>query len=262
MTPDWYDLLGLPRDASADEIRDEWKTSIADLDPGNERFREFNQAAEVLLDPERRSVYDAQLASEEAARLERMTELSTPPGESPSSEGRGLAMVTLVAAGLVTVAVVAMTIFAWTRPAPVVASEQASSFAWIRPAQVDERAAQNAAEAAIVPVLSFDYRHLEADASAARGYLTEDYRAKYDQTFALVEQNAPGIQTVVSADVIASGIVRSSDDRVDVLLFVNRPTTNKADTEPVIYRDQVTARMLLVGDRWLIDDLITTPASQ
>ena len=31
----------------------------------------------------------------------------------------------------------------------------------------------------------------------------------------------------MTAEVVASGIVRSGDDRVQVLVFVNRPTTNK-----------------------------------
>ena len=50
--PSWYDLLGVEPDASADEIRAAWKAAIADLDPGDRRFRALNQAAEVLLDPD------------------------------------------------------------------------------------------------------------------------------------------------------------------------------------------------------------------
>ena len=42
---------------------------------------------------------------------------------------------------------------------------------------------------------------------------------------------------------VASGIVRSGEDRVQVLVFVNRPTTNKPTTEPVVYKDQVTVTM-------------------
>ena len=50
------------RDASADEIRAAWRAAIADLDPTDRRFGAYNQAAEVLLDPERRAAYDAELA--------------------------------------------------------------------------------------------------------------------------------------------------------------------------------------------------------
>ena len=61
---------------------------------------------------------------------------------------------------------------------------------------------------------------------------------------------------------IASGIVRSGEDRVSVLLFVNRPTTNKQHPEPTVYNDQVTVTMQKVGDEWLVDDLVTTPVGR
>ena len=66
---------------------------------------------------------------------------------------------------------------------------------------------------------------------------------------------------MVTAEVIASGIVRSGDDRVSVLVFVNRPTTNKQIKQPVVYKDQVTVTLQRVGDSWLVDDLVTSPAA-
>ena len=59
--------------------------------------------------------------------------------------------------------------------------------------------------------------------------------------------------------VSTSGIVRASDERVQVLVFVDRPTTNKLSAEPVVYKDQVTLSMQLVDGEWLVDDLITSP---
>ena len=50
--PNLYDLLDVDRSASEAEIRAAWKAEIADLDPTDRRFRMYNQAAEVLLDPE------------------------------------------------------------------------------------------------------------------------------------------------------------------------------------------------------------------
>ena len=123
-------------------------------------------------------------------------------------------------------------------------------------------AAQAAAERAIVPVLSYDYETLEADQKRAASYLTSSYRADYDQLFGVISDNAPSTQTKVSAQVVGSGIVRSGEDRVDVLVFVDRPTTNKLTPEPVIYKDQVTVTMQKVGDDWLIDNLVTSPAAQ
>ena len=90
--------------------------------------------------------------------------------------------------------------------------------------------------------------------------MTDDYRAEYAKLFEVIKANAPETGTQVSTEVIASGVVRSGDDRVSVLVFVNRPTTNKQLEEPVVYKDQVTVTMQRVGDDWLVDDLVTSPA--
>ena len=61
----------------------------------------------------------------------------------------------------------------------------------------------------------------------------------------------------VSNVVIASGIVRSGDDRVQVLVFVNRPTLRADKTEPEIFRDQVVMTMEKQDGDWLVDDMDT-----
>lgn len=63
--PTLYDILGVPRDASPEEIRAAWRDAADRFAPGEggstRQFRLFNEAAEVLLDPERRREYDASL---------------------------------------------------------------------------------------------------------------------------------------------------------------------------------------------------------
>ena len=108
-------------------------------------------------------------------------------------------------------------------------------------------------------MLSYDYESLEADQREAQALMTGGYREEYDKLFTVLEDNAPQTQTKVSASVVASGVVRASDDRVQVLVFVDRPTTNKLNAEPVVYKDQVTVSMQRVDGDWLVDDLITSP---
>jgi curved DNA-binding protein CbpA len=70
--PDLYQLLGVPRDASREEIAQAWRRRAraehpdarpADADaPG--RFRAFAEAYQVLGDPGRRAAYDRALARE------------------------------------------------------------------------------------------------------------------------------------------------------------------------------------------------------
>lgn len=277
MTPSWYDLLDVAPDASEVEIRAAWKAAIVDLDPTDRRFRVYNQAAEVLLDPKRRAQYDAELASQPtdeeapaAATIEggeaatgggaatglvgRLRRPRKPKEATPATpvthevpSRRGVPGWVLAVLAVLTAASVGVAAWLWFEEPSDATVEEST------------RAAQSAAERAIGPILSYDYRQLDEDQAAAESYMTSDYRTQYDQLFAVVKQNAPGTRTVVTGKVVSSGIVRSGSDRVEVLLFVDQPTTNKQHKTPVVYKNQVRAQMEKVGGDWLVDCLITTP---
>lgn len=276
MTPSWYDVLGVDPDADAEEIRTAWRSAIADLDPGDRRFRALNQAAEVLLDPARRAQHDADLAADDAptAPVEvaqalaaavtapaagpddpaPVPAMSPPAGPAGGTGDDGIAPAPRVVPtwALLVAGAAAIALFV---TAVVIGFTGGSSTA------VDDAAAEQAEQAAvraIAPVLSYDYRRLDENAAAARTYMTASYQKQYDQTFAVVKENAPGLQAVVSAEVVDAGIVRTGPDRVDVLVFVNRPTSNKRTSTPVVFKDQVTVTMVREGDGWLIDDLATS----
>jgi Mce-associated membrane protein len=260
----WYDLLDVAPDASEAEIRAAWKSRVADLDPTDRTFRVYNQAAEVLLDPARRAAYDAEQRAQQQAqqRAEQQAgerdEERTPGTPAPASvvapgtpaRQRWLVPAWLLAAVavLTALAVAACVWVATTRPSDAAVREST-------------RAAQSAAERAIGPILSYDYRRLDQDQKAAESYMTPGYRTKYGQLFEVIKENAPRTQTRVTTEVADSGVIRSGEDRVDVLLFVDRPTTNKQTTRPQVYKDQVTARMQRVGDDWLVDCLLTSTSN-
>ena len=258
MIANFYDLLDVAPDATEAEIRAAWRSAIAELDPADRRFRVYNQAAEVLLDPQRRRAYDDQLAASTEAqeraeeRAEPDAEVVAEVGERPDSSGgstrREVPTWALAVLAAVTAVAVAASAWLW--------------FAVPSDASVEEsaRAARSAAERAIVPILSYNALHLEEDKKAAQAYMTSDYLEKsYDKMFAVIEQNAPGTKTIVRTEVIRSGIVRSGADRVQVLLFLDRPTTNKQTTEPIVYHDQATVTMQRVDGEWLVDDLVSSP---
>jgi Mce-associated membrane protein len=245
-TPTWYDLLGVAPDATVDEIRAAWRSAIADLDPTDRRFGPLNQAAEVLLDPQRRAAYDAELAPalpspEQSLEQDPVTADSAPVRERrvvPSWLLVGVAVVTLLLGGAA--AVVAAT----------VPSDRS----------VDEAsgAARAAAERAIVPILSYDAGDLEASKTAAEGYLTGSYRKEYAKLFdGVIAANAPSTGTVVHAELVRSGVVRADDDRVQVFLLVDQSRTNKADKKPVVYKNWVTVTMEQVDGDWLVSGLDT-----
>jgi Mce-associated membrane protein len=246
-TPSWYDLLGVEPDASADEIRAAWKSAIADLEPTDRRFRTLNQAAEVLLDPELRAEYDHSLAPAEPTVVER--EEAAPATEAASEQtavpGRVIPAWLLAALGILTAVLVGLCV--WQAGEPT--DEQ------VKDATTD---AQAAAERAIVAIVSYDYRSLDDDQAKASAYMTEDFGKDYEALFAVIRENAPETKTILTTDVVASGVVRSGDDRVQVFMFINNPRTNAEITTPEVGRNQVTVTMEKVGDDWLVDDLKTT----
>nr|WP_246289887.1 DnaJ domain-containing protein [Nocardioides marinus] len=267
-------MLDVDRDASSEEIRTAWRAAIADLDPSDRRFRSLNQAAEVLLDPASRAAYDAGLEGPDTAAPERS------PAAVPTAEaGEEPAVVTTSASGaapkpatrrlplvpawaLVVLAVLAGLALTVAVVAAARAPEPVTEKGGVLLEESAEQA-RAAAVRAIVPVLSYDYRRLDEDAAAARSYMTSAYQDdKYDPLFSLIEDNAPETQTVVGAQVVDSAVVRTGKDRVDVLLFVDRPTTNKQVSDPVVYKDQVTVTMARVDGQWLVDGLQTSPIQE
>ncbi len=262
--PSCYDVLDVDRDASSDEIREAWRSAIVDLTPADRRFRLYSQAAEVLLDDERRAAYDAELAPAEIEpatvpgpdlapgppRAEEAEAVaSAAPAEvEPAGSVRSRVVPTwlLIGLALLVAASVGLATYLLSQPSEAAVEEATGT-------------ARTAAERAAVPLLSYDFRSLDGDQEAAHGVITSEYRSDYDDLFELIRENAPSTKTAVDVQVIGSSIVRAGEDRVEILLFVNRPTTNKATKEPVVYKDQVTLTMERVGDEWLVDDLATSP---
>jgi DnaJ-class molecular chaperone len=82
---DYYDLLGVPRDAALVDIRRAFRRLAMkyhpDLNPEPEadaRFRALNAAQEVLCDPQRRLIYDrfGPLGREQPPYYEDLSDLS------------------------------------------------------------------------------------------------------------------------------------------------------------------------------------------
>lgn len=257
-TPSWYDLLGVAPDATSDEIRAAWRGQIADLDPTDRRFGVLNQAAEVLLDPSRRAAYDAELApapavAEPGSEHEPVVEpepdaaVVSPGADAPS--GARVAMVPgwlLLAVAVLTLALVATAVVLWVRE-PSAGDVEA-----------DARAAQAAAERAVVPILSYDATQLDESKAAAQQYLTGKLREDYDRIFTgLIEKNAPATETVVTATLVRSSIVRADEGHAQIFLLVNQTRTNKKYTEPEVYKNWVTLTMDEVDGSWLVADMAT-----
>lgn len=276
VNPTLYDVLGVSPDADPDEIKTAWRDAAERFEPGtgasSAQFHLFNQAAEVLLDPARRSAYDAQLAVD----IERSSAASIPPAmayetntntepatetpdvgpgaRSPDSPGRVIRfrIIPFWALGvlaLLAVLAMASAIYLFTDYQRASAYEEA----------LDQ--APSSAERAAEAILSYDYESLDSDRDAASRFLTSDYSDEYGDTFdSLVRENATATRAKVEAEVLASSsMLQSGDespDRIPVLLFVNQTTLSTANSgEPTLALNRVRLDMVNIDGTWLVDHI-------
>ncbi len=245
-----YDVLDVEPTSTPGEIRAAWRAAVAELDPTDRRFRVYHQAAEVLLDPRRRASYDADIERGRSDTAE------------PERNGRSETEASVLARpdrwtrrrvpGWLLVAVAGLTAVVLGFVGVALATPSGAAV------QSDTDAAQAAAEKAIVPILSYDAGALDRSEEQATAVMTSSEQEQYRKLFAVIRQNAPRTATVVRAQYVSSGVVRTGTDQVDVLVFVNQRTTNRTHPRvPVVYKSQVTVTMVRAGGEWLVDALHT-----
>ena len=89
--------------------------------------------------------------------------------------------------------------------------------------------AVRAAAPAATRILSYDYRHLDADFAAGKALTTGAFSGQYARTTGdAVRSLATQTKATVVAQVASTGVQQASADRVVVLLFVNQTTTSTA----------------------------------
>ncbi len=259
-----YDVLDVEPDATADEIQAAWKRAIADLGPGDRRFRAYNDAAEVLLDPERRTAYDADLGAGAVepesdpvvtkAKPEPDADTEPEPEPEPdaqpvdSSERSGIATWVLATVGLVAAAVLAVTIVIWAQHG---GDDKKAAL----DTEKNAAAALTAAEKASVPVLSYDYRTFDAGIADAESYMTTSYAAQHSQLMNDLRDDATEQKAIVEAEFKGSAIVRVTDDRADILVLINQ-VIQKADAADFVLPVWATLQMVLEDGTWQVDSIV------
>ena len=274
-TPTWYDALGVPRDATADQIKAAWRDATDRFEPGSGgQFKMFNEAAAVLLDPEARRRYDATLPPERGRRRTCRADRRRPhpraapaapsatPVDEPAPEaartGRGGFLVrTLGGLGALTLGILGVLTLAVVVIAVVLGVKVHQEAGVITTRDEAPAAAERAAKA----MLSYDYRTLPADRERAGGYLTDGFKKTYLKNFALLEKQKDGTpgaavqtKTVVTSSVLGSGVMDAEDNDARVLVFVNQ-VSKRPGADPQIFQNRVAMKMEKVGDRWLVDNL-------
>ncbi len=274
-SPTWYDVLGVPRDATAQEIKDAWRTATDKFEPGSGsggQFRMFNEAADVLLDPTRRAAYDDELdgsdvGAEVLTEVPPTAEAELPPAPPPPAiekkqrvkkprksapTGEPASRTALIVAAVLALLLVAAIVVA------VVVGLKLRTESQVADAR-DEAPA--AAERAAKVVLAYNYKTLPADQKRAEAYLTKSFGKEYAKNFTLLakqKDGTPGVavqtKTVVTSSVLGSGVMDAQADKVRVLVYVNQVST-RPGRDPQIFQNRAAMTMEKVGDRWLVDDL-------
>ncbi|MFE7226276.1 J domain-containing protein [Nocardioides sp. NPDC057577] len=122
-------------------------------------------------------------------------------------------------------------------------------------------AALEAAKKAAVPLLSYDYSKMDESKAAAHEVMTSSEKKDYDRIFAVLVDNVPETKTVVKTlKPVDAGVIRVSEDAVQVLVLVDRQVTNAQQTTPIGYQEYAMLTMAKVGDEWLVDKLETQPS--
>jgi hypothetical protein len=115
-----------------------------------------------------------------------------------------------------------------------------------------------AASAAMVDVLSYDYRRFDADVARAEARLTGAFRQQYHSTqMDTVKRTAVRYKATVKADVVAAGAIDADAgaDQATVLVFVDQTASNSKLSAPRIDKSRVRLQMRRVDGRWLIAQL-------
>ncbi|QWC86134.1 hypothetical protein KLP28_05310 [Nocardioidaceae bacterium] len=261
-TRDAYDVLDVPRSATPEEVRAAWSSRVTALDPSKDSATlvELNAAAETLLDPTRRATLDRELEAREAAETAAAAAAQDPATEPSGKQaarrprrrllGTGAGLVLLVALSVAATVALVLAVLLGQQAEDAQALEEA----W----EVVPATATQAAEA----VLGYDYEQLDADAQAARQWLTPAYRREYDAQFQQLEESAVEQEVRVAAQAYAAGIVAitpledGAPQEASVLLFVDQ-TRTVAGEEELPVANRVRFDMVQRDGRWLIDDIVT-----
>ncbi|MGN6612454.1 MAG: hypothetical protein ACTHLJ_11815 [Angustibacter sp.] len=116
--------------------------------------------------------------------------------------------------------------------------------------------AVRAARTAATAILSYDYRHLDADFAKGRALTAPPFAEQYAKTTAeAVKQVATDTKASVVAQVAAAGVEQAAEHRVVVVLFVNQTTTSTRLERPQVDQNRVEMTMVERDGRWLVSQV-------
>jgi len=114
-------------------------------------------------------------------------------------------------------------------------------------------AALKAVQSDMETLLSYDYREIDTAVQERADLVTGDFAERYAR---LVEdQVAPAAKkhkVVTRTEVATASVVDATEDRVDLLLFINQVSATKASDTPVLSGSRIRVEMRLVDGTWRV----------
>lgn len=138
--------------------------------------------------------------------------------------------------------------------APEEITSAESAGAAVASTSVKEVVREVAAEAA-TRAYSYAWDTLAEDRSDARALMTATMQRRYDRTMAGVATSSRREHTVVSADVVETGLVSATASHARVLVFVNQRTSADDLPEPRLDLDRVLVTLERVDGEWKVSEL-------
>lgn len=288
---DPYEVLGVGPDATEDQVRKAWRKKITAIGPGSATFAALNDAAELLLDADRRRAYDAEVAAKREAETAAATPLSDDAAEAPSAAADIVAPAspqpgatragmlsgwrgTAVVAGVIAVLAVALAVWQGISyathdsppAAPGTGGVAAGDFA--QPVSV-QTAVLSTVRTGLPAVLSYSYDSMAAAQANADRFLAPRLRTSLAASYQrlIAGGTPPGCthalppiatsKTVVTATVVQAGIVSVGANVAQVGAFVNQTTTTATQAAKTT-QNRVLVSLVKQNGTWLID-LMSVP---
>jgi Mce-associated membrane protein len=107
---------------------------------------------------------------------------------------------------------------------------------------------------AVARFFSYDYRRFDAHLSETMADTTPRYWTELEPSLRIVREVAPGKQVVANAEVVATSVRVLEPSRAELLLFVNRRTT-QASAAPQLEASSVVVKAARTGPHWKIDGM-------
>jgi Mce-associated membrane protein len=235
--------------ASAHPIADTTRTTAADREPASaaSQLVELQARTGTAEEPETITGTQSTPRSVDAAvqpevEPETISDGSATPGAAPPPGGLGRLLTVMVAVLLVLMvtAAVVLGIKVWKG----------------RQAEQGRSEAATAASKAAELVLSYDYRSLDENFTAARAVLTPEFAADFDVTTKVVAEQARKTKATVKAEVREVGVRDGDADRVTLVVFVNQTTTSTiTQGKPRVDLNRARFTMVRHDDRWLVQEI-------